>query len=407
VIWSGDRKPFPLLRLMFWNGGQNTIADEDRSHITVTVDLGANLPSYLMQTPPPALLAAPNGGETERTHFWQQRLQAEERLRHGGRSSRSSSTRHTRCARGFPHAGNNTSRDVGSALHMGFEGLSRERGATTTGSTMANPYSEPNMGMVFEEVAERPQHDLIRPNFGPAGEMRHVPRVRRTREVPWGPPTAPKASYALHAGDPPYMADLQSGSALGWGSPPSLGGDSCNAIQRRNEFSDLNSCGQSSAGLTAGSASTVSEMLAAMLPKGSRAISAVAAMGHKGSSSSQGSYSARDRRWSRSSTTSGSTTGSRSARSRGRYSVPGAAAFMSPAAFHAAPDSPLPLGGVSPPSSAAPSVARFLGTGSGPGAVAFLDRPASSGTSGGFPSGGHAERNLFPTSERAASRLKR
>lgn len=136
-----------------------------------------DVPAYI-------LLAAAHGGETERHHFWKQRVNVEERMRHGG-----AQTLNFRCARGFPHLGNNNSVNMESSLRMDLESASDRSTTYLAGAHKVQPEEAPVPAGI---VLPKPTSDLLCPHFGPIGELKAVPRVRRTREVPWGPPAPPR-----------------------------------------------------------------------------------------------------------------------------------------------------------------------------------------------------------------------
>lgn len=141
---------------------------------------------------PSALLGSVHGGESERLHFWRQRVDTEDRLRASFYCTQPGGS--PRLARGFAHSANNSSPNMNSSLRMGFEGTRAERHSTETGSKLADTYREPLPLVNLEDVPPKLHSDLLCPSLG---SVREVPRVRRTRLAPWCPKTQ-LANEATH-----------------------------------------------------------------------------------------------------------------------------------------------------------------------------------------------------------------
>jgi len=87
-------------------------------------------------------------------------------------------------ARGFPHAGNNTSSDLDSIV-FGSSSSWPSRWETTSSFFSSSPFKAPKFQTSDEPVGLRPEHELVCPQL--LGCVKTIPRVRRTRQVPWGP----------------------------------------------------------------------------------------------------------------------------------------------------------------------------------------------------------------------------
>merc|ERR1712187_247779 len=59
------------------------------------------------------------------------------------------------------------------------------------GSTMQQPWAPSPLEVLGEEMFSqvKASHELAVPHFDHLTAVRRVPRVKRTRDVPWGPPT--------------------------------------------------------------------------------------------------------------------------------------------------------------------------------------------------------------------------
>lgn len=99
-------------------------------------------------------------------------------------------------ARGFPHEINNSSRGVTQCFSEDVDNSKSWQSSTRFHSL--EPYRHPTPRMHGEHVstnvntnALKPDHPLSRPHMNSTNDQKTVPRVRRTREVPWGPPVGP------------------------------------------------------------------------------------------------------------------------------------------------------------------------------------------------------------------------
>mmetsp|Transcript_43672 Transcript_43672/g.79680 ORF Transcript_43672/g.79680 Transcript_43672/m.79680 type:complete len:224 (-) Transcript_43672:154-825(-) len=85
-------------------------------------------------------------------------------------------------ARGFPNAFNNNSSHFREAISE--IGLVQRLGQTCPSASSRQPFAE----YAPRAVQDRDEHPLNWPHFGShPGKQRLVPRVHRTRAVPWGP----------------------------------------------------------------------------------------------------------------------------------------------------------------------------------------------------------------------------
>lgn len=197
----------------------------------------------------------------EQNFFWGQRLAIEERQRKLANNTELQASLYKQggkprkhFARGFPHATNNASGDVMGALRTGFEGPARQRGATTTRDTLEAPFVEPAFEFRVDAGREKAEHELACPYFEGAGDKKGIPRVRRTRQVPWGPPSAsglmawasPPPDFGVSPSDSasesgggaalmmPPAAALQLSSARGSTKSSSCGSRSCRHTTARS-----------------------------------------------------------------------------------------------------------------------------------------------------------------------------
>mmetsp|Transcript_16524 Transcript_16524/g.42051 ORF Transcript_16524/g.42051 Transcript_16524/m.42051 type:complete len:301 (+) Transcript_16524:202-1104(+) len=127
------------------------------------------------------------------SNFWTKRLEIEERARKIANSidPKLGSSQRRYYARGFPHAVNNASVDVAQTLGGGYGGLQSLRTATTTRDALEEPFVGTSVEVRNDrpKPKKRPDHELLCPHSN-RNEVKLVPQVRRTREVPWGPPTS-------------------------------------------------------------------------------------------------------------------------------------------------------------------------------------------------------------------------
>lgn len=92
-------------------------------------------------------------------------------------------------ARGQPSASNNCSNGVAGLLRADLPDTSEKRWQGTTAYYSEMPYHLPQdevLSLQDDEYQGRQNHELSQPML--IGDMKKVPRVRRTRPVPWGPP---------------------------------------------------------------------------------------------------------------------------------------------------------------------------------------------------------------------------
>eukprot|EP00428_Durinskia_dybowskii_P043621 CAMPEP_0170279500 /NCGR_PEP_ID=MMETSP0116_2-20130129/39761_1 /TAXON_ID=400756 /ORGANISM="Durinskia baltica, Strain CSIRO CS-38" /LENGTH=298 /DNA_ID=CAMNT_0010530825 /DNA_START=107 /DNA_END=1000 /DNA_ORIENTATION=- len=146
-----------------------------------------------------ALVAGADGGENETVRFWRHIVNTEEKLRREWRpdvGSPDDAEVPKRYIRGIQHPRNNTSSKLHAAVRMGFSGSHRHRKVSAAAESMAMPYEDLERvggrrknGAVAERqpTMAQPAHELHWPHFE-HGAMRLMPRVRRSRPVPWGPP---------------------------------------------------------------------------------------------------------------------------------------------------------------------------------------------------------------------------
>eukprot|EP00746_Dinoflagellata_sp_MGD_P165693 gnl/MRDRNA2_/MRDRNA2_95118_c0_seq1.p1 gnl/MRDRNA2_/MRDRNA2_95118_c0~~gnl/MRDRNA2_/MRDRNA2_95118_c0_seq1.p1 ORF type:complete len:272 (+),score=23.14 gnl/MRDRNA2_/MRDRNA2_95118_c0_seq1:116-817(+) len=153
--------------------------------------------------------AHPVAATSTQHEFWQQSVAVEERLagkhwpintwphRDGGHAeAKFNCNPHLEkyYARGFPHEINNSSRGVTDCLSETAPDFAKTW-STTTRHTAQVPFRSTEPAMSGEHIhtnintsARLPDHPLSRPHMNRSGEQKTVPRVRRSREVPWGPP---------------------------------------------------------------------------------------------------------------------------------------------------------------------------------------------------------------------------
>lgn len=99
---------------------------------------------------------------------------------------------HKYLPRGFPHDGNNASSDCDNII-FGCSSNWPSRWETTSSFFATAPLKAPRLQALGDNLELRPEHELGCPQL--LGSVKTIPRVRRTRQVPW---SAAEFSTPLH-----------------------------------------------------------------------------------------------------------------------------------------------------------------------------------------------------------------
>lgn len=124
--------------------------------------------------------------------FWTRRLEIEERARKIANNEdllACCAGQRRYFARGFPHAENNMSPNMTAAVYAGWQGVRGLGRGTSTDDALETPFEEQALEtQSIVRYARALEHELALPHCQP-DEVKGMPRVRRTRQVPWGPPS--------------------------------------------------------------------------------------------------------------------------------------------------------------------------------------------------------------------------